>query len=80
MEEIKVSRKKERYFDIAKKALGVIAIIVGLLGLVFPILPGWILIFVGLELLGIQILFVERIKEYVKNKIKRGKRNDKSRN
>lgn len=67
--EFRVSKNREKLFDILKQIFGVIALIVGLLGLVFPVLPGWLLIFVGLELLGIHIVFVERIKDYVKEKL-----------
>lgn len=71
--EVRVSPRAERVFDVAKKILGVVAILLGLAGLVFPILPGWLLIFVGLELLGIQIVFFEKIKEYVRAKLKKVK-------
>lgn len=78
MKEFKVSLKKEKIFDRIKFFLGILAILVGLTGLVLPILPGWILIFVGLELLGIHIVFIERLKEYALKKIndqkKKGKK------
>ena len=34
-----------------KKIIGISALIIGLLGLVLPIIPGWLLIFAGLALL-----------------------------
>jgi len=36
---------------------------IGLVGLLVPILPGWLLIFVGLALLGIKLPFVERLRQ-----------------
>jgi uncharacterized protein YqgC (DUF456 family) len=54
------------YFRIAS---GVILILVGIAGVVLPVLPGWILIFIGIELLGIQLVFLDKTKEYVKQKI-----------
>lgn len=70
----KVSKNKEKLFDRLKQVLGIIALIVGILGLLFPILPGWLLIFVGLELLGIHVVFIERLKEYVLKKIEEAKK------
>jgi hypothetical protein len=48
---------------VARKVAGVILLGVGLIGLLMPILPGWLLIFVGLALLGVKLPFVERMKE-----------------
>ncbi|MDO8523473.1 MAG: PGPGW domain-containing protein [bacterium] len=45
-----------------KKIIGVLAIIVGVLALVTPFTPGAWLIFVGLGLLGVRILFWEKLK------------------
>lgn len=73
MREFKVSKRKERLFDYLKFGLGVLALIIGLLGLIFPILPGWLLIFVGLELVGIHIVFIERIKDFALRKIAEAK-------
>jgi len=56
---------------ILRRAIGGVLMVVGLAGLFFPILPGWILIFIGLEFLGIQIAFFEKIKAFVKNKLKK---------
>lgn len=46
-----------------KKIKGIILIIVGFIALVTPFTPGSWLIFVGLEILGIKILFAEKIKK-----------------
>ncbi|MDO8664289.1 MAG: hypothetical protein Q7K44_01940 [Candidatus Liptonbacteria bacterium] len=45
-----------------KKIIGIFLIIIGLLALVTPFTPGSWLIFVGLESLGIRILFWDKIK------------------
>lgn len=70
----------KRAFEFIKKnirfILGVFLIFFGLLGLVLPIMPGWILIFIGLEFIGIRLVFVERAKEYAKSKIKKKKKED----
>ena len=51
---------------ITKKAVGVILIIIGLLAFVTPFTPGSWLIFVGLEFLGLRILFQDKIKVWFK--------------
>jgi hypothetical protein len=43
--------------------LGLVLLGIGLVGLLMPILPGWLLIFVGLAVIGIRLPFVERLKE-----------------
>jgi hypothetical protein len=45
-----------------KKAVGVLFILIGLLALVTPFTPGSWLVFVGLELLGLRMLFWDKIK------------------
>ncbi len=69
---------------ILKRIAGFILIFAGIAGLLFPIVPGWLLIFVGLELIGINLVFFDKIKEYAKEKIKKqkkkGNENDKSSN
>lgn len=47
-----------------KKIVGVILIVIGLLFLVTPFTPGSWLIFVGLEFIGIRILFWDKIKAW----------------
>jgi uncharacterized protein YqgC (DUF456 family) len=79
MKEFKVSVKTESMFDVIKLVLGVVALVIGLAGLLLPILPGWILIFVGLELIGIKIVFIDKIKEYVIKKIEESKKKGKKR-
>ena len=52
---------------IAKKVAGVFLVLWGLFALVTPFTPGSLLIFVGLELLGIRLLFAEKIKDKIRN-------------
>lgn len=40
-----------------KQSLGVFLIIFGILGLIFPVLPGWWVIILGLEILGWRLVF-----------------------
>ncbi len=56
---------------VLKKTIGVILLLAGLFALVTPLTPGSGLIFVGLELLGIRILFVEKIKARLKGRTKK---------
>ena len=66
-----LSKQQLKDLKIIRKVFGIILILVGIAGIVLPILPGWILIFIGLGLLGIQIYYVELAKKYVKEKLKR---------
>jgi peptide-methionine (S)-S-oxide reductase len=47
-----------------KKIIGAVLVFVGLLALITPLTPGSWLIFVGLELLGIDLLLWDRIKKW----------------
>lgn len=53
-----------------RKIVGVVLLGIGLIGLLMPILPGWLLIFVGLALLGVKLPFVERIKQRARDRMK----------
>lgn len=57
------SQKRTTY----KKVIGVLLIIVGIVSLLTPFTPGSWLIFVGLEFIGIRVLFWEKIKAKLKN-------------
>lgn len=48
---------------IFKKITAVVFIVIGLLALITPLTPGSWLIFVGLELLGIRMIFWDKIKD-----------------
>lgn len=54
--------------------IGVLLVIVGISGIFIPILPGWLIIFVGIELIGIQIVLLDRVKEYAKKQIEKTKK------
>jgi uncharacterized protein YqgC (DUF456 family) len=49
-----------------KKTVGVILILLGLAALVTPLTPGSWLAFIGLELLGVRILFFDKFKFWKK--------------
>jgi len=55
-----------------KKTAGVVFIILGLAALVTPLTPGAWLVFIGLELCGVRLLFWERIKGRFWRKPKEG--------
>lgn len=50
--------------------VGMVLLGIGLVGLLMPILPGWLLIFVGLAVLGVRPQFIERLKERARQKTK----------
>jgi hypothetical protein len=55
-----------------KKLIGVIAVLVGFIGVLLPVIPGLWLMFFGLELLGIQILFFGKAARFIKKHATRG--------
>jgi len=58
--------------SLLKKITGVLLIIVGILALITPFTPGSWLIFIGLELFGIRVLFWDKIKaRFQKDKSKK---------
>ena len=59
---------------IARISLGTICIFLGLPGLVLPILPGWLLLALGLLLLSIDLPFFERLVQWLEEKIPRIKK------
>lgn len=50
---------------IVKKTVGIIFIVLGLLALLTPLTPGAWLAIIGLELIGVRLAFVDKIKEYL---------------
>lgn len=54
--------------------LGVILIIVGLSGMVLPVLPGWWVILLGLHLLGWRLVIKPREPWFKKYRLKREKK------
>ncbi len=54
-----------------KKFAGWLFLIVGFFALVTPLTPGGLLFFVGLEILGIRLIFMDKVKRiFVRTKIK----------
>ena len=51
-----------------KKILGILAMILGFIALITPFTPGafWLL-FIGLELMGVDILFLDEIEQRIKS-------------
>lgn len=54
-----------------KKILGVVLIIIGLVAFFTPFTPGSWLVFVGLEFLGFHVLFLDKIKIWLKMKYRK---------
>lgn len=55
-----------------KKVLGVGLIVLGIVALVTPLTPGSVvMIFMGLEFLGVRFLFLDNFKNGVKDKFKK---------
>ena len=50
-----------------KRALGILCIVVGLVALVLPIVPGALLLFVGMELLGLSFLLPRPVRSRWEN-------------
>jgi hypothetical protein len=44
-----------------KKTLGIFLVVFGIAGMVAPIIPGAPMLFIGLELLGFHLLFLDKI-------------------
>jgi uncharacterized protein YqgC (DUF456 family) len=49
-----------------KKLIGVAVIVIGFVGVLLPIVPGLWLIFFGLELLGLEILFFDKAVKFLR--------------
>jgi hypothetical protein len=47
-----------------RKVVGWFLIVFGSLGIILPLVPGWIAIFVGLEVLGLQLVFRNKLKSF----------------
>jgi hypothetical protein len=45
-----------------RKSAGWFLVVVGFVALIMPVVPGAPLVFVGLELLGLRIIFTDKIK------------------
>jgi uncharacterized membrane protein YbaN (DUF454 family) len=51
---------KERTKHLARKAAGIGLVTLGLIGLVLPIMPGWLFLIPGAALLGVDLASVRR--------------------
>ncbi|GAB4027902.1 MAG: hypothetical protein Fur0011_6980 [Candidatus Microgenomates bacterium] len=63
-----------------RTAIGIFLIIFGLAGMILPILPGWWVVLIGLEILGWKLV-INRHKpwsEMIKLKYKKEEKNEKS--
>lgn len=66
--------KKNNFYSIIKKPLGVFLVITGLILHLIPLFPaGWIVV-LGLELIGIRILLQDKIKAWITSKKKNNKK------
>ena len=52
---------------------GVVVLVVGLAGLVLPVLPGWLLIFVGLGILATEYVWAQRLLKLAREKANNAK-------
>jgi uncharacterized protein (TIGR02611 family) len=48
--------------------VGIVVLLIGLAGLVLPVLPGWLLIFVGLGILATEYVWAQRLLRLAKEK------------
>ena len=51
-----------------KKVVGILFVIFGIVAFITPLTPGSWLCLIGLELLGIRLLFLDKIMIWIKNK------------
>ena len=65
------ARERIRESRVLRMMAGTILLVIGLAGLLLPILPGWLLIFVGLGLLGVKLPYVDRLAEHARDWLKR---------
>ena len=70
---MKITRETIKEIKLIRKISGILLILIGIAGIVLPILPGWVLIFVGLSLLGINFYFIEVLKKYAQDKAENAK-------
>ena len=53
---------------IAVTVVGVVVLLIGLAGLLLPVLPGWLLIFVGLGILATEYVWAQRLLRLAREK------------
>lgn len=52
----------------SKKIIGIVFIILGIIGWIMPIVPGLWLVLIGLELLGLRLLFQDKLDKCLKKR------------
>ena len=57
----------------ARATLGVVLLIIGIIGLFMPVLPGWLLIIPGLAVLARDFAWAERLHHAVKERFERAR-------
>ena len=63
MQKIKSNIKKFFLNPKVKKCVGIFLVIFGFIGLVTPFTPWGFLFFIGLEMIGVRFLFIDKIKK-----------------
>ena len=63
MQKIKSYSKKFLLNPKVKKFVGIFFVIFGFIGLVTPFTPWGFLFFIGLEMIGVRFLFIDKIKK-----------------
>jgi uncharacterized membrane protein YbaN (DUF454 family) len=44
-----------------KKTVGIFLVLLGFVGIILPVMPGAVFVFIGLEFLGLRFLFIDRL-------------------
>jgi uncharacterized protein YqgC (DUF456 family) len=60
-----------------RTAFGAFLILLGISGIILPILPGWLFIIIGIEFAGFNFVFYEKIKAYALKKVEESKKKSK---
>lgn len=47
-----------------RRLIGFVFVVIGFLGLITPLVPGFPLLFVGLEILGIRLLYADKFRSF----------------
>lgn len=63
-----IIKPKNNFYSIIRKPLGVFLVVIGLLLHLIPLFPASWIIVLGLELIGVRILFQDKIKNWLENR------------
>jgi len=55
--------------SIVRISLGILCVLLGISGLVLPVLPGWLFLAFGLLLLSIDLPFFDRLVRWIEKKV-----------